>query len=104
MGCKDKRKPPTHQQQAERLEGTRADLRSLHVRLLGLHGQDVADEAILRHRLSLCCRASKCGRFICEDITKAPGVRLTFCVATGIRIELYPALMKPDFACPRALF
>ena len=103
MACK-KKKNETPGQRLDRLETRRQHLRHMHDRLLSLQDREAAANALLHHRLTICSRGSKCGRFICEELTKGPGVKLTFCVATGKQEELYPLLMDPDFECPKGLF
>ena len=103
MGCKGKRKKPTPDQRAERLEGVRANLGALHARLLGLHGKEAADNALLRHRLNQCSRASDCGR-LCPNMVKGIGVALIHCAEAGVDKLLYERLADVDFECPRGLF
>ena len=60
--------------------------------------------AAARQRLAQCCHGSECGR-LCENLVKAPGVQ-AWCVnlATGEKVDLYPALEREDFHCPEGRF
>uniref|UniRef100_A0A6M3IKE3 Uncharacterized protein n=1 Tax=viral metagenome TaxID=1070528 RepID=A0A6M3IKE3_9ZZZZ len=62
-------------------------------------------KAMGRHRLTICCSASKCGR-LCPRLLKEPGVERVFCLdlATTDALPLYKALEDVDFACPEGRF
>ena len=53
-----------------------------------------------------CCVTASPYEMICEQLVKAPGKALVYCVdpETGEKVKLYPALLKLDFVCPRGLF
>jgi ferredoxin len=62
-------------------------------------------EGEFRRRFMICCQATRCGR-ICSRLVKQPGKAGVWCVdiQTLEKIELYPALGDPDFACPERHF
>jgi len=62
-------------------------------------------DAVFRHRLGVCCRASRCGR-LCPRLVKQPGKAGVWCVdiMTGGKTTLYEALVDPDFRCPEGHF
>ena len=69
----------------------------------GRQNQDTGP--LLRDRLSICCRASQCGR-ICYRLVKQPGKAGVYCVdiVTNSKTGLYEALTDRDFKCPEGCF
>ena len=72
--------------------------------IIGLFGKGNA-RAAFKHRLAQCVHASECGR-LCPSLVKGPGVSQIACVnvETGESVNLYEALEREDFICPRGLF
>jgi MinD superfamily P-loop ATPase len=70
-----------------------------------IYEEQVDGPALLRERLSLCCQTTQCGR-ICERLTKQPGRVGVWCVdvAAGEKLNLYEALARPEFVCPKGVF
>lgn len=62
-------------------------------------------DPMFQWRLSLCCRASACGR-LCTRLVKGPGKANVYCVDVrgGTRRNLYEALADPAFVCPDGVF
>jgi ferredoxin len=58
-----------------------------------------------RHRLSICCSATQCGR-LCSRLIKQPGKAGVFCVdiQTNEITDLYAALNSSIFHCPEEKF
>ncbi len=72
--------------------------------IAGLFAKDMPTAALM-HRLSQCVHASECSR-LCPSLVKGPGIAQIACVnvETGESVNLYEALEREDFICPRELF
>jgi NAD-dependent dihydropyrimidine dehydrogenase PreA subunit len=68
-------------------------------------GKDGQTSDEFHRRLSVCCRATECGR-ICRRLVKQPGKAGVWCVdiVTNAKVGLYKALAKNDFRCPEGHF
>ena len=68
-------------------------------------GGDVKARDEFHRRLSICCRATECGR-ICRRLVKQPGKAGVWCVdiVSGVKVGLYEALARGDFRCPEGRF
>ena len=86
----------------ERREAALFDWEGSAARRAAPHGGPAAE---FQRRLTICCRASKCGR-LCPRLIKQPGRAGVWCVdiQTGSRIYLYEALADPAFKCPQERF
>jgi len=72
-----------------------------------VHEEGDSDDTANRvhQRLTLCCRATQCGR-ICRRLIKQPGKAGVWCVdlPAGQKVNLYDALAQPEFQCPEGVF
>ena len=73
--------------------------------ILKAAGAHEATHMLFLHRLAACVHASECGR-LCPSLIKGPGIAQIACVnvETSESVNLYEALEREDFICPRELF